>query len=98
MGKPYCNAGAGPDCYDCSGLTMMAWAQGGVTMPHGSYAQKAMFPSVPLDQLQPGDLIFWPGHVGISLGGNMMIHAPHTGAFVEVVPIYGSPTGAVRPG
>ncbi|HEX9467715.1 MAG TPA: NlpC/P60 family protein [Acidimicrobiia bacterium] len=98
VGKPYCNAGAGPTCFDCSGLTMMAWAQAGVTMPHGSYAQNAMFPSVPLDQLQPGDLIFWPGHVAISLGGSMMIHAPHTGEFVEVVPIYGSPTGAVRPG
>ena len=98
VGKPYCNAGAGPDCFDCSGLTMMAWGEAGVTMPHGSYAQNGMFPSVSLDQLQPGDLVFWPGHVGISLGGNMMIHAPHTGAFVEVVPLYGSPTGAVRPG
>ena len=52
IGKPYCYAGAGPDCFDCSGLAMMAWGQVGVSMPHHSYAGGNL-PSVSMDQLQP---------------------------------------------
>ncbi|HEV7526254.1 MAG TPA: NlpC/P60 family protein, partial [Acidimicrobiia bacterium] len=59
IGKPYRYAGAGPDSFDCSGLTMMAWAQGGVSMTHGSQAQWASFPKVPIPNLQPGDLVFF---------------------------------------
>ena len=70
LGKPYCYAGVGPGCFDCSGLTMMAWAQAGVSMSHGSYDQMALFPSVSMSQLQPGDLVFWDGHVGIYVGGS----------------------------
>jgi peptidoglycan DL-endopeptidase CwlO len=98
LGKPYCYAGAGPDCFDCSGLTMMAWGAAGVSMPHGSTEQYNMFPHVPLSQAQPGDLIAWDGHVGLYLGGGMMIHAPHTGTVVQVAPVYGTPWGAARPG
>ena len=50
LGKPYCYAGVGPDCFDCSGLTMMAWGQAGVGMPHGSTEQYNMFPHVSLSQ------------------------------------------------
>ncbi len=98
VGKPYCYAGAGPDCFDCSGLTMMAWGQAGVKMPHGSTEQYNMFPHVSLGEAQPGDLIVWDGHVGIYIGDGMMIHAPHTGTLVQVAPIYGTPWGAARPG
>jgi len=98
LGKPYCYAGVGPDCYDCSGLTMMAWGAAGVSMPHGSTEQYNMFPHVPLDQAQPGDLIVWDGHVGLYIGGGMVIHAPHTGTVVQVAPLYGTPWGAARPG
>ena len=56
LGKPYRYAGTGPDSYDCSGLTMMAWASVGVGMPHSSYAQGTMFPRVSDSDLQPGDL------------------------------------------
>ena len=97
LGKPYCYAGVGPSCYDCSGLTMMAWAQAGVSMPHGSYDQMAMFPSVPMDQLQPGDLVFWDGHVGIYVGNGSVLHAPHTGTVVQITPIWPGVIGAVRP-
>ena len=86
LGKPYCYAGVGPECFDCSGLTMMAWGQAGVGMPHGSTEQYNMFPHVPLSQAQPGDLIVWDGHVGIYIGGGMMIHAPHTGTVVQIAP------------
>jgi peptidoglycan DL-endopeptidase CwlO len=98
IGKPYCYAGVGPSCYDCSGLTMQAWAQAGVMMSHGSYDQMASFPSVSMDQLQPGDLVFWDGHVGIYIGGGQVIHAPHTGTNVQITSIWPGVIGAVRPG
>jgi len=98
LGKPYCYAGVGPSCFDCSGLTMMAWAQAGVSMPHGSTEQWNMFPHVPLSQAQPGDLIVWDGHVGLYVGGGQVLHAPHTGTVVQIAPIWGTPWGAARPG
>ena len=55
LGKPYVYAGVGPDAFDCSGLTMMAWAQGGVLMEHGSQAQYNAFPHVPIDQARQMD-------------------------------------------
>ena len=91
LGKPYVYAAAGPEAFDCSGLTMMAWAQSGVEMVHGSQAQWEAFPKVPIEQLQPGDLVFFGTsgpknhHVGIVVGPGLMIDAPHTGADVELV-------------
>jgi cell wall-associated NlpC family hydrolase len=90
----YAHAGTGPGAFDCSGLTMMAWAQGGVGMSHGSQSQWQSFPKVPIPQLQPGDLVFFGSsgpsnhHVGIYIGGGTMIEAPHTGAFVRYASIY----------
>jgi len=102
LGKPYRYAGVGPDAYDCSGLTMMAWAQGGVSMPHGSIAQGNMFPRVPDNAMEPGDLvIYYPDHhhVGMYVGGGMTISATHTGDFVRLQPVFRSGFQfAVRPG
>ncbi len=94
LGKPYVYAGAGPNVFDCSGLTMMAWAQGGVSMSHGSQSQYDAFPHVPISQLQPGDLVFFGSsgptnhHVGMVVGPGLMIDAPHTGAYVQLVSYY----------
>lgn len=100
VGKPYCYAGTGPGCFDCSGLTMMAWAAAGVSMPHFSGAQYGAFPRVPLSELQPGDLLFHndPGaHVSMYIGGGQKVAATHTGDFVRVQSMSGI-TQAVRPG
>ncbi len=94
IGKPYVYAGAGPGAFDCSGLTMMAWRQGGVSMTHGSQAQWDSFPKVPIPDLQPGDLVFFGSsgpsnhHVGLYIGNGTMIEAPHTGAYVRYSTIY----------
>lgn len=87
LGKPYVWGAAGPDSYDCSGLTMWAWAHAGVSLPHQSAEQQGLGTSVSRDQLQPGDLVFFGSpayHVGIYIGNGMMVHAPTTGDVVKV--------------
>jgi len=102
LGKPYQYAAAGPDAYDCSGLTMAAYAAAGISLPHYSGAQYSSLPHVRLDAMLPGDLVFWgaggSAHVGIYVGNGLMIHAPHTGDVVKIAAVYGSPVGAARPG
>ena len=91
MGTPYRWAGASPSTgFDCSGLTMWAWARGGRSLPHSSSAQYAATQRISLDQLQPGDLVFFNNpisHVGLYIGGGQMIHSPHTGDVVKISPI-----------
>lgn len=89
IGRPYVYGAAGPDYFDCSGLTMWAYAHAGVSLAHSSYAQYDEGVHVPTADLQPGDLLFFYGlgHVGIYVGHGMMIDAPHTGAVVELVPV-----------
>ncbi len=92
LGVPYKWAGASPSQgFDCSGLTMWAWSHGGRSLPHSSRAQYAMSRRIPVDQLQPGDLVFYNSpvsHVGLYIGGGMMIHAPHTGSVVQIQSIH----------
>jgi cell wall-associated NlpC family hydrolase len=101
LNKPYQYAAAGPDTFDCSGLTMFAWAKAGVGMAHFAETQYTEFPHVPMSQLAPGDLVFYGSpihHVGMFVGNGQMIEAPHTGAFVRYASIYrGDFVGASRP-
>jgi peptidoglycan DL-endopeptidase CwlO len=91
LGTPYVWGGASPSGFDCSGLVMYVYAQVGVSLPHSSYAQYGMGSPVSRSDLQPGDLVFFDGlgHVGIYVGGNSFIHAPHTGDVVKISSISG---------
>jgi cell wall-associated NlpC family hydrolase len=101
LGKPYVYAGAGPNVFDCSGLTMFAWAAAGVYLPHSAEMQYDSLPHVDINSLVPGDLVFYGSpihHVGMFVGGGTMIEAPHTGAFVRYSSIYRPDfAGAARP-
>ena len=103
VGVPYVWGAASPGSgFDCSGLTKWAWGRAGVSLPHQSGQQSATVPHVPIDQAQPGDLIFYYspiGHVGIYVGGGQMIHAPQTGSVVSVVTVrWNKVVGVGRPG
>jgi cell wall-associated NlpC family hydrolase len=102
VGDAYVYGAAGPSAYDCSGLTMMAWAQAGVGLPHSSGAQMGSGSPVSQDQLQPGDLVFYyspVSHVGIYIGNGQIVHAANPSTGVQVSPVFSMPySGAVRPG
>jgi cell wall-associated NlpC family hydrolase len=102
VGKPYQWGAAGPDSYDCSGLTMWAWAHAGVSLPHNSGMQYSATPRVDRSDWQPGDLLFFGSpihHVGMYIGNGQMVEAPYTGAQVRVVSASRSDyVGAGRPG
>ena len=91
LGVPYRWGGASPAGFDCSGLVMYVYAQIGIALPHYTVAQYRMGAPVSREQLQPGDLVFFDGlgHVGIYIGANQFIHAPHTGDIVKVSTIAG---------
>jgi peptidoglycan DL-endopeptidase CwlO len=101
VGEPYVYGGAGPNSWDCSGLTMMAWKSAGVSLPHGAKAQYAGTPHVSKSAMQPGDLVFFYSpihHVGIYAGNGKIVHAPKPGDVVSVDPIDYMPfAGASRP-
>ncbi len=102
VGDAYVYGAAGPDAFDCSGLTMMAWAQAGVSLPHSSSAQMGSGTPVSMSSLQPGDLVFYyspVSHVAMYIGNGMIVHAANPSTGVTTAPVSSMPvSGAVRPG
>jgi peptidoglycan DL-endopeptidase CwlO len=100
LGAPYVWGGDGPASFDCSGLTMWAYSQVGISLPHFTGAQWNVGRHVSRSELAPGDLVFFYSdlhHMGMYVGGGNMIHAPHTGDVVRIAPLDGRPyAGAVR--
>jgi cell wall-associated NlpC family hydrolase len=106
LGKPYQWGSAGPDSYDCSGLTSAAYRAAGIAIPRVSVDQFNAGPHVAVADLLPGDLVFYADnpaapatihHVGMYIGKGLMVHAPHTGDVVRIASIWRSGyAGAVR--
>ena len=90
VGKPYVYDAGGPGSYDCSGLTMAAWAAAGVKLPHNAEAQYSYGTHIAEADLQPGDLLFMYhpiGHVTIYIGNGLMVSAPQPGENVKIVTV-----------
>jgi cell wall-associated NlpC family hydrolase len=102
VGKAYVYGAAGPSAFDCSGLTMAAWSQAGVSLPHSSSAQYSSGPHISESELQPGDLVFYYSpisHVGMYIGNGQIVNALNPGAGVQISGLHDMPyVGAVRPG
>ena len=102
LGDPYQYASAGPDSYDCSGLTSASWKAAGVTLPRTSSAQYGVGRSVSRSELALGDLVFFYNpisHVALYAGNGMIIHSPKPGGVVEYMKMSYMPyVGARRPG
>jgi cell wall-associated NlpC family hydrolase len=99
LGKPYVFAAAGPNAFDCSGLTMAAYRQIGIDLPHLSFTQATMGREVSKADIRAGDLLFFyggqapaqsKGHVAIAVSATHMISAPRSGVPVHLVPIPGN--------
>ena len=96
VGKPYVYGASGPDSFDCSGLTMRAWQNAGLSINRTSRDQYRSYYKVPYDQMRPGDLIAWgtdggdPGsvyHVAMYIGNGQMVEASRPGVPVRVTTV-----------
>jgi peptidoglycan DL-endopeptidase CwlO len=99
QGKPYRWSAEGPGSFDCSGLVYFSYSQIGITLPRSSRSMSGVGALVPRSAIQPGDLLFFyspVSHVGISVGGTLMVHAPQSGDVVKVASWGHMPLTAVR--
>jgi cell wall-associated NlpC family hydrolase len=107
LGVPYVWGATGPNSFDCSGLTQWSYAHAGIALPRTAAEQWNAGPHPSLNNLEPGDLLFFAlntsdpatiHHVTMYLGQGMMLAAPHTGENVQIQPVYMDGfIGAVRP-
>ena len=99
IGSPYSWGGSGPNAFDCSGLVMWAFQQAGISLPHSSQALANGGQPVPIDQMQPGDVVNYysdASHSAIYIGDGMMVHASTYGTPVRVAPVNNAPIYNVR--
>ncbi|MER5548671.1 NlpC/P60 family protein [Streptomyces sp. NPDC002589] len=99
IGKPCVWGATGPDSYDCSSLTQAAWKAAGVTLPRAAHQQALAGAPVTLAGIEPGDLVLFfddDRHVGLHVGGGMMVHAPGPGSSIREESIYGAGEAAIH--
>lgn len=89
VGKPYRRGAQGPDAFDCSGFTMQAYRRAGIRLPHSSRGQAARARGIPRSAARPGDLVVGASHVGVYMGGGMMIDAGNPRVGVVYRSLYG---------
>ncbi|MFC4493707.1 NlpC/P60 family protein [Streptomyces ovatisporus] len=102
IGKPYRFGAAGPNAFDCSGLTSKAWRKAGRNIPRTSQGQWNQLRRVKMKKLRPGDLVVYyrnAGHVALYVGRGKVVHAPRPGRDVKLAPVRSMRPvlGAVRP-
>jgi cell wall-associated NlpC family hydrolase len=99
IGKPCVWGAMGPGSYDCSSLTQAAWRSAGVTLPRAAHEQALAGAPVTLAGAEPGDLVLFfddDRHVGLYVGGGMMVHAPGPGSTIREESIYGAGEAAIH--
>ncbi|KND27548.1 C40 family peptidase [Streptomyces anulatus] len=102
VGDAYVPGGTGPNSWDCSGLTQAAYRTAGIDLPRVSQSQSTFGTQVSLDNLQPGDILYWGSagsayHVAIYIGGGEFVGAQNSNTgTVQRSLDYDRPTGAVR--
>ena len=92
LGSRYVWGATGPSTFDCSGLTMRSYETIGIKTPRISGDQAAKYTEVSKANALPGDLMHWPGHVGIYAGNGKVYHASSTQGKVVLTNVWGSPS------